>query len=191
MNLSEQQAVYFPPETARKRNITRGTGRELEFIDQLRAEVRIHGEMETDFRSRRYHQAQNIAAKYVDLIEEQARIAARSGEYERLEGRALISGFIVLNESDFDAPIIESEIKKKFMHRKQKIITLNAENELFEVFCSAFRQLCEQEHIICHPFQAQIRDKEGKTCYQTIPMTIRRPKKEKIVAIGFPYQIEF
>ena len=48
----------------------------MKFIDQLRAEVRLHGDMETDFRSRRYHQARNLAAKYVDMIEEQARIAA-------------------------------------------------------------------------------------------------------------------
>ena len=27
----------------------------MRFIDQLKAEVKIHGDMETDFRSRRYH----------------------------------------------------------------------------------------------------------------------------------------
>ena len=71
----------------------------MRFIDQLKAEVKIHGDMETDFRSRRYHQARNLAAKYVDMIEEEARIAARSGNYERIEGHALISGFCPLNEA--------------------------------------------------------------------------------------------
>ena len=163
----------------------------MKFIDQLKAEVQIHGDMETDFRSRRYHQAQNLAGKYVDMIEEEARIAARSGNYERLENRALISGFIVLNEKDFDAPFVTTERRKKFMRHKQYIIELDPDNELFEVFLSAFRRLCEAENIICHPFQAQISDKDGNLFYHTLPMTLRNPKKEKIVAYGFPYQIEF
>ncbi|MBQ8922158.1 MAG: hypothetical protein IJ060_08375 [Oscillospiraceae bacterium] len=163
----------------------------MKFIDQLRAEVKLHGDMETDFRSRRYHQARNIAGKYVDLIEEQARIAARSGEYEQLEDKALISGFLVLNDKDFEMPIVVTEKKKKFMHKKMHEITLNPENELFEVFLSAFQRLCREEHIICHPFQAQILDKDGRLCYHTLPMTLRKPKKEKIQAFGFPYQIEF
>ena len=163
----------------------------MQFIDQLREEIRLHGDMETDFRSRRYHQAQNLAGKYVDMIEEEARIAARSGNYERLENRALISGFIVLNEKDFDAPFVTAERRKKFMRHKQYIIELDPDNELFEVFLSAFRRLCESENIICHPFQAQISDKDGNLFYHTLPMTLRNPKKEKIVAYGFPYQIEF
>ena len=68
---------------------------------------------------------------------------------------------------------------------------LDPDNELFEVFLSAFRRLCEAENIICHPFQAQISDKDGNLFYHTLPMTLRNPKKEKIVAYGFPYQIEF
>ena len=163
----------------------------MQFIDQLREEIRLHGDMETDFRSRRYHQAQNLAGKYVDMIEEEARIAARSGNYERLENRALISGFIALNENDFDAPFVTTERRKKFMRHKQYIIELDPDNELFEVFLSAFRRLCEAENIICHPFQAQISDKDGNLFYHTLPMTLRNPKKEKIVAYGFPYQIEF
>ncbi len=163
----------------------------MQFIEQLKAEVKIHGDMETDFRSRRYHQARNLAAKYIDMIEEQARIAARSGDYERVESHALISGFCVLNEKDFDLPITVSENKKRFMHHKQEIISMNPDNELFEAFLSSFKQLCESEQIVCHPFQAQIRDQEGKLCYHTLPLTLRRPKKEKIEAFGFPYQIEF
>ena len=163
----------------------------MRFIDQLKAEVKIHGDMETDFRSRRYHQARNLAAKYIDIIEEQARISARSGDYERLDGHALISGFCALNVKDFDEPFTVSERKKRFMHHHQEIVSLNADNELFEAFLSSFRQLCEEEHITCHPFQAQIRDQEGKLCYHTLPVTLRRPKKEKIEAFGFPYQIEF
>ncbi len=163
----------------------------MQFIDQLRAEVRLHGDMETDFRSRRYHQARNLAAKYVDMIEEAARIAARSGKYERLEERALISGFLAVSEKDFEEPLILTEKHKRFMHRKTHEIALNPENELFAVFLSAFRQLCEAEHIICHPFQAQIRDGEGRLCYHTLPMTLKKPKKEQIEALGFPYQIEF
>ena len=73
----------------------------------------------------------------------------------------------------------------------QEIVSMNTESELFEAFHSAFRQLCEQEHIICHPFQAQIRDGEGRLCYHTLPMTLKKPKKEQIEALGFPYQIEF
>ena len=69
-----------------------------------------------------------------------------------------------------------------------RVITLGT---LFAVFLSAFRQLCEEEHIICHPFQAQIRDGEGRLCYHTLPMTLKKPKKEQIEALGFPYQIEF
>ena len=163
----------------------------MKFIDQLRAEVQIHGDMETDFRSRRYHQARNLAGKYVDMIEEEARIAARSGNYERTEGKAVISGFIALSEKDFDLPFVVSERKKKFMHRKRQVFSLNPENELFEVFLSAFKQLCESENIICHPFQAQILDKEGKVCYHTLPLTLLHPKKEKVQAFGFPYQIRF
>ena len=163
----------------------------MQFIDQLKAEVRIHGDMETDFRSRRYHQARNLAAKYIDIIEEQARMSARSGEYERLDGHALISGFCALNEKDFDQPFAVREKKKRVMHHKQEIVSMNTESELFEAFHSAFRQLCEQEHIICHPFQVQILDREGKLCYHTLPVTLRKPKKEKIQAFGFPYQIEF
>ena len=163
----------------------------MKFIEQLKAEVRIHGDMETDFRSRRYHQARNIAAKYVDQIEEDARIAARSGNYERVEQKAVISGFITISETDFEQPILHTEKKKRFMHGKQKLIELNPENELFEVFLSALKQLCAEEQITLHPFQAQIVDKEGKTFYHTLPMTLQKPKKEKIQAFGFPYQIEF
>lgn len=163
----------------------------MKFIDQLRAEVQIHGDMETDFRSRRYHQARNLAGKYVDMIEEEARIAARSGSYERTEGTAVISGFIALNEKDFDLPFVLSERKKKFMHKKQMMLSLNPENELFEVFLSSFQQLCEAENIICHPFQAQILDKGGKLFYHTLPFTLLKPKKEKVQAFGFPYQIKF
>ncbi|MBR6106689.1 MAG: hypothetical protein IKQ39_01645 [Oscillospiraceae bacterium] len=163
----------------------------MKFIDQLRAEVRLHGDMETDFKSRRYHQARNLAGKYVDLIEEQARIAARSGDYERIEGKAVISGFISLSEKDFELPFVITEKKKRFMHKKMHEISLNPENELFEVFLSAFRQLCREEHITCHPFQAQIVDKEGNLYYHTLPMTLKKPKKEKIQAYGFPYQIDF
>lgn len=163
----------------------------MKFIDQLRAEVQIHGDMETDFRSRRYHQARNLAGKYVDMIEEAARIAARSGNYERTEGKAVISGFITLNEKDFDLPFIVSERKKRFLHGKQQTIALNPENELFEVFLSAFKQLCEAENIICHPFQAQILDKGGNLGYHTLPFTLLHPKKDKVQAFGFPYQIKF
>ena len=163
----------------------------MRFIDQLKAEVQIHGDMETDFRSRRYHQARNLAAKYIDIIEEQARISARSGDYERVEGHAVISGFCALNAKDFDEAFTTSERRKRFMHHRQEVIALNPENELFEAFLSSFKQLCAEEHITCHPFQAQIRDQEGKLCYHTLPVTLRRPKKEKIEAFGFPYQIEF
>ena len=127
----------------------------------------------------------------VDMIEEQARIAARSGEYERIEGKAVISGFIALSEKDFELPFVVTEKKKRFMHKKMHEISLNPENELFEVFLSAFQRLCKEEHITCHPFQAQILDKDGRLCYHTFPMTLKKPKKEKIQAFGFPYQIEF
>jgi len=163
----------------------------MKFIDQLRAEVKLHGDMETEFKSRRYHQAKNIAGKYVDMIEEQARIAARNGDYERLDGTSAISGFIVLNEQDFEKPFVVIEKKKEFLHGKMQEIKLNPENELFEVFLSAFQQLCREEHIICHPFQAQILDKDGHLCYHTLPMILKKPKKRKIQAYGFPYQIEF
>ncbi len=163
----------------------------MNFIDQLRAEVKLHGDMEVDFRSRRYHQARNIAGKYVDMIEEQARIAARSGNYERLEGHARISGFIPINEKDFEMPIVQYTKQKHFIKSNQLEITLVPENELFEVFLSAFRQLCVEEDIVYFPFQAQIQDKDGQILYHTLPLTLKKPKKEKIQAFGFPYQIEF
>ena len=164
----------------------------MRFIDQLKAEVQIHGDMETDFRSRRYHQARNIAAKYIDIIEEQARIAARNGDYERIEGHALISGFCPLNEKDFDKPFVQMERKLRFVTgKKQELYTLTPDNELFEVFLSAFRQLCVEEDIIYFPFQAQILDKDGNIGYHRLPVTLLHPKKEKIQAFGFPYQIEF
>lgn len=164
----------------------------MKFIDQLKAEVQIHGDMETDFRSRRYHQARNIAAKYIDMIEEQARIAARNGDYERIEGHALIKGFCPLNEKDFDMAFVQVERKRKFISgKKRETYIMVPDNELFEVFLSAFRQLCVEEDIIYFPFQAQILDKDGNLCYHTLPLTLQNPKKEKIQAFGFPYQIEF
>ena len=68
---------------------------------------------------------------------------------------------------------------------------LRASSVFFKVFLSAFRQLCVEEDIIYFPFQAQILDKDGKTVYHALPFTLLNPKKEKIQAFGFPYQIEF
>ncbi|HAG12725.1 MAG TPA: hypothetical protein DCG49_02555 [Ruminococcus sp.] len=164
----------------------------MRFIDQLKAEVRIHGDMETDFRSRRYHQAKNIAAKYIDMIEEEARIAARNGDYERVEGHALIRGFCPINEKDFELPLVKMERKRRFVTgKKQEIYSLTPDHELFEVFLSAFRQLCLEEDIMYFPFQAQILGKDGTLYYHAFPLTLRNPKKDKIQAFGFPYQIEF
>ncbi len=164
----------------------------MKFIDQLKQEVRIHGDMETDFKSRRYQHAQAIAQKYIDIIEEEARIAARAGNYERIEGHAVIRGFCALNETDFDMPLVQMTKKKSFLSgKKRQEYTLVAENELFEVFISAFRQLCFEEDILYFPFQAKIAMKDGSVVYHTLPLTIQHPKKEKIQAFGFPYQIEF
>ena len=77
------------------------------------------------------------------------------------------------------------------MHHKQFEVAVNPENELFEVFLSAFKQLCAEENIICHPFQVQILDKKGELGYQTLPFTIIHPRKDRIQGYGFPYQIEF
>ncbi|MCQ2416508.1 MAG: hypothetical protein MJ071_01695 [Oscillospiraceae bacterium] len=163
----------------------------MKFIDQLKAEVKIHRDMETDFLSRRYHQAKHIAEKYMDLIKEEARIAARNGDYEHIEGHAVIKGFIPLNEKDFDMPFVVMETKRDFWtHKKRNHYSLTPNNELFEVFQSAFYQLCVEEDIIYFPFQAQIAGKDGSIVYHTIPLTIMNPKKEKIQALGFPYQIE-
>ena len=163
----------------------------MKFIDQLKAEVQIHGDMETDFRSRQYRQARDLARKYIDNIEEDARIAARCGNYQRVEDRALITGFIALDERDFRQPFVTEEKKKHFMRHKTAVITLTKDNELFEAFLSAFYQLCEEEHIVCFQFQAQIADREGKIGYHTLPLTLKKPKKEKVQAYGFAYQIEF
>ena len=163
----------------------------MRFIDQLRTEVEIHRDMETDFRSRRYAHAQDIARKYIDAIEEEARIAARAGNYERVEGKAVISGFCVISEKDFSKPFVQSERKKHFLRGKYQVWSLTSDNELFEVFASAFQQMCDEEHITLFPFQAKLLDQNGQTVYHTLPMTVRKPKKEKIQAFGFPYQIEF
>lgn len=164
----------------------------MRFIDQLKAEVKIHGDMETDFRSRRYQHAHAIAQKYIDEIEEAARISARNGDYERIEGHSVIRGFCILNEKDFEKPFIQIETKKKALSRKKRMTyALDADNELFEVFLSAFRQLCIEEDIVYFPFQAQILGKDGQVLYHTLPFTIQNPKKEKVQAFGFPYQIEF
>jgi len=163
----------------------------MEFIEQLRAEVVIHGNMETDFRSRQYRQARDLARKYIDNIEEDARIAARCGNYQRIENKALIVGFIALDERDFRQPIVTEQKQKHFMRHKTAEIALVKDNELFEAFLSAFYQLCDEEHIICYQFQAQIVDKDGKIGYHTLPLTLKKPKKEKIQAYGFAYQIEF
>jgi len=159
----------------------------MRFLEQLRAEVDLHGDMETDFRSRRYHQARHLAAKYVDQIEEQARIAARHGDYERLEDKALITGFVSVSEKDFELPLTVTAKQK--MRRWE--IALNSENELFEVFLSALWQLCEEEHITLSPVQVQITDKDGQKSYETLPVIVKNPKKEKVTAFGFPYQITF
>lgn len=162
----------------------------MRFIDQLRAEVAIHGEMESDFRSRRYAHAQDIARKYIDAIEEESRIAARAGAYERVEGKALITGFCVISENDFTKPFVQSTVQKRF-GKKRLVWAVAEDNELFEVFASAFQQMCETENITILPFQAKIQDKDGNTVYHTLPVTLLKPKKEKILAFGFPYQIEF
>ena len=159
----------------------------MRFLEQLRAEVNLHGDMETDFKSRRYHQAQHLAAKYVDQIEEQARIAARSGDYEKLEGKALISGFVNISDKDFEQPLTVTAKPK--MRRWE--IAVNPDNELFEVFLSAFWQLCEEEHITLAPVQVQITDKDEQKRYETLPVTVKNPKKDKVTAFGFPYQITF
>lgn len=164
----------------------------MRFIDQLRAEVQIHGDMETDFRSRRYLHAQDIARRYIDSIEEEARIAARNGEYERVEGHALISGFCAISEKDFDMPFVRSERKRAFITgKKREIYALTPDNEQFEAFLSAFRQFCVEEDIVYFPFQAQIINKEQQIFYHTLPFTLLHPKKEKVQAFGFPYQIKF
>ena len=159
----------------------------MEFLEQLRAEVELHGDMQTDFRSRRYHQAKNLAAKYVDMIEEQARISARCGDYEILEGRALIQGIVYISVQDFEQPLT---VTNKVKARRYEI-AVNPENDLFEVFLLALAQLCEQEHITCAPMQALVADKEGKLTAFDLPMTVKNPKKEKIEKLGFPYQITF
>ncbi len=164
----------------------------MKFIDQLKQEVQIHGDMETDFRSRRYQHAHAIALRYIDEIEESARMAARNGEYERLEGRHVIRGFCTLNEKDFEQPYIRTEMRRTKLTRKRRLdCALVADNEFFEAFLSAFRQLCIEEDIVYFPFQAQILGKDGRILYHTLPFTLRHPKKEKIQAFGFPYQIEF
>ena len=124
----------------------------MRFIDQLRAEVQIHGEMETDFRARRYSHAQDIARKYIDTIEEEARIAARAGAYERVEGKAVITGFCTILENDFSKPFVQCEHKKTFRKGKHDVWEIAADNELFEVFASAFQQLCEEENIMILAF---------------------------------------
>lgn len=163
----------------------------MRFIDQLRQEVRIHGDMETDFRSRRYQHARAIAQKYIDAIEEDARISVRNGDYELLEDHALISGFCPISEKDFEQPFVQTERKRNLMGKRRIIYALTAENEFFDVFLSAFRQLCDEENIVFFPFQAQILGKDGNILYHTLPVTLLHPKKEKIQAFGFPYQIEF
>ena len=159
----------------------------MAFIDQLRAEVNLHGDMETDFKSRRYHQAKNLAAKYVDQIEEQARISARCGDYERIEGHALIRGIVIVSQQDFEEPLT---VTKKLRVRRWEI-SPNPDNELFEVFLLALAQLCEQEHITCAPMQALIADKEDRLIPHDLPLTVRNPKKTKIGKLGFPYEIRF
>ncbi|MBR5371958.1 MAG: hypothetical protein IK130_07070 [Oscillospiraceae bacterium] len=163
----------------------------MDFLDQLRAEVVIHGDMETDFRSRQYRQARDLARKYIDTIQEDARIAARCGNYQRVENMALITGFVTLDDRDFRQPFVSEQKKKHFMRHKTADITLIKDNELFEAFLSAFYQLCEEEHIECLQFQAQIVDKDGKVGYHTLPLTLKKPKKEKVQAYGFSYQIRF
>lgn len=163
----------------------------MSFIEQLRAEVLLHGDMENDFRTKRYTQAQHIARKYIDTIEEQARIAARSGQYELLEERALISGFVQIHANDFELPLTAEERHKHFMRSKSLSVALNPENELFTVFLSAFEQLCAAEHITLGAFQAQVSDKEGRLELRSLPLTLKKPKKEKITGYGFPYQIRF
>jgi len=163
----------------------------MDFLDQLRAEVVIHGDMETDFRSRQYRQARDLARKYIDTIQEDARIAARCGNYQRVENLALITGFVALDDRDFRQPFVSEQKKKHFMRHKTADISLIRDNELFEAFLSAFYQLCEEEHIECLQFQAQVADKDGKVRFCTLPLTLKKPKKEKVQAYGFSYQIIF
>lgn len=163
----------------------------MDFIDQLRTEVRIHGDMEIDFRSRRYLHAREIARKYLDNIEESARMAARNGNYLQLEnGKVLISGFCEVTEKDFEQPFIQKEKKHHLFPRKRhEIYSAVPDNELFEVFLSAYKQLCKEEGIEYFPFQAQIEGEDGKILYHTLPLTLKKPKREKIIAFGFPYEI--
>ncbi len=164
----------------------------MKFIDQLKKEVQLHGDMETDFRSRRYQHARAIAQKYIDELEEASRISARNGDYERVDGHSIISGFCPISEKDFEMKIVQMERKRKGITRKKReFYSLAPDNELFEVFLSAFQQLCIEEDIVCFPFQAKIVNKDGQILYHVLPVTLMHPKKEKIQAFGFPYQIEF
>lgn len=165
----------------------------MEFIDQLRAAALLHSDMQTESRSRRYHQAQNIAAKYLDFIREEASEAAHSGRFDHLEGRSRISGFCALSENDFESPIVtvERSKPKKGLHRKRTVISRCADNELFEVFLSAFSKMCADQQITLHPFQVRIIDHTGQTVYHTLPCILHKPKKDRVDALGFPYEIYF
>ncbi|MBR3678615.1 MAG: hypothetical protein IKL87_00240 [Oscillospiraceae bacterium] len=160
----------------------------MDFLEQLKQEVETHGAQEIDFKSRRFQHGRDLARTYIDIIKDEARLAVRSGGYEKVGDEIVIYGFCRLTERDFDVPPVQMHRKQSFWTGKwSEEYTLTQGNDLFEAFQTSFAEFCQQEHIVCEAFQAKIRKKDGRTVCQPFPVTITAP--DVLEGLGFPFKI--
>lgn len=160
----------------------------MDFLEQLKQEVQNHGAQEIDFKSRRFQHGRDLAHTYVDIIKEEARLSARSGQYQQVGLQIVISGFCVLKPNDFDLPPTQMHRSKSIWTGKwSEAYTLTQGNDLFDAFQTSFLEFCQQEHIRIDAFQAKIRTKNGKFVYRPLPLTVTFP--ETVEGFGFPYEI--
>lgn len=160
----------------------------MDFLEQLKDEVRTHGEQEIDFRSRRFQHGRDLAQTYIGIIKDEARLAARCGQYQKVGDKIIINGFCRLSERDFDLPPIQMQKKQSFWSGKwSEIYTVTQGNDLFDAFQTSFQEFCGGEGIVCEAFQAKIRKKNGTIVYQLFPVTVTQP--DVLESIGFPFEI--
>ncbi|MCQ2434458.1 MAG: hypothetical protein MJ062_04395 [Oscillospiraceae bacterium] len=160
----------------------------MDFLEQLKQEVQTHGEQEIDFRSRRFQHGRDLARTYIDIIKDEARLSARSGQYQNVGNQVIISGFCRLTDRDFDLPPVQMQKRQSFWTGKwSEEYTLTQGNDLFEAFQTSFAEFCAEEHIAVEQFQAKIRKKDGKIVYRPLPVNVTAP--EVLEGFGFPFEI--
>lgn len=160
----------------------------MDFYEQLRQEVQLHGEQAIDFKSRRFQYGRDLARTYVDIIKDEARLMVHCGRYTRAGERIIINGFCRLSLQDFDVPVTQQQRKQSFWTGKwSEQYTLTQGNDLFDAFLTSLAEFCKKEGILCGPLQAQVRQKNGSMTLHALPLTVTQPSS--LEAIGFPFEI--